>query len=547
MPSSVFGIMALGLGAVALVIIVTNILKGLIAGFKKSLKSLAVLVLTIIVASIVNAIICNPESGVLLNTGMDLVGDMMGGDLGEIFGVEELAQTFKYYVAMMIGPITFLMCFIVLWVFFSIVAAIVFRCVPVLHGFMKDRPKPVIHRLGGMGVGLVSGYIIAVIMLMPIVGTLNLVTSLPYDTFESDDDARLEEETNVETGDSWYYEEDTAYGYYDEFGNYHEYSDEDNLYIEKEEEDIDLAEAMEEANESLQIFVKAGCGPLYNAYSSAKFEGERVYLKDDIHTLMELVSIISDAESSMDSDVLDHSHTDMLHDVVGCLDESPLLKNTVAGIFSAASESWTKGEEFMGMEKMDAGDLMNPVVDELLAALSDTNYNTIVEDLDTMIEVFETMIDSGILEEMEYAEMLKMMGAEDGVLDQMSKVLNKNKRMTGVADQVSQLSVRALASHLEAGEEYDVLMSDIASTLNANSDLSKKEKREVIKEDLSVAFKNYGVEVEGTALDDVVEGFIDEFDGKDNVSEDEVSAYFAQHIIEESADEDFEFDDEFNY
>ena len=118
-----------------------------------------------------------------------------------------------------------------------------------------------------------------------------------------------------------------------------------------------------------------------------------------------------------------------------------------------------------------------------------------------------------------------------------------------VAKEVSMLSVRALSSHLNMdSEEYNVLVSDIASSLNAHSSLSADEKRELVKADLSDAFVDYGVEVEGTALDNIVDDVIAEFDGRDDVSEDEVSKYLAQHVIEETAnDDEFEFDNEIDY
>jgi hypothetical protein len=558
--ASAFGIIGIALGGVALMIILINILKGLIAGFKKALKSLAVIVLAIIIAAIITAIVCNPNSGVIA-TGMDLIGDLLGEDVGELFAVEELEVTLKYYAAMMVGPFFFTAIFTVIWGILSIVAAIVFKVVPVLNGFIKDRPNPAVHRGGGAGIGLVCGYVVAVVLLMPMVGTFSFMTSMPYDIL-MEEDADYEQEwhpTREEAGgwqdydgsyrlNDWYDEEGNRHinSYIDQYGEFHEGIVEPNYdYMSKEDrerEKEDFIEQMEEANDTVNIFMNCGCGPLYNAFASAKFEGERVYLKDDVHTLMELISAISNVDTSEDGK-LSHAHTDMLRKVTEYVDRSALLRNTVAGIFSTASESWRNGENFMGISKIEGGELMNPVIDELLATLSTTTNETITGDLNAMIGSFEVMIDSGILEDMEYSKMLKELGKEEGVLDQMVVVLHENKRMDKVAVEVGQLSTRALASHLQSGE-YGALMSDIASTLNANSGLSAEEKRANVRNDMAAKFAQNGVEIEGKALDDVVDGFITEFDGQSNVTDAQVTEYFASHVIAENADD---IEGDFNY
>lgn len=555
--TSAFGIIGLGLGGFAILIIVFNILKGLIVGFKKVLKSLAVIVLALVIAAIATAILCNPDSG-LVSAGMDGIADMLGSDMGEIFAVEELEVTLKYYAAMMVGPFLFIIIFMIVWPILSIIVAILFKVIPPLHSFIKDKPSALLHRGGGAALGLVCGWLIAVILLMPLVGTLSFVTSMPYDMLMEDSyqpeyhPTREEAEMNKWQDaygnyhiSDWYDEEGNRHvdcGY-DQFGNYYEnyveYNYDHKSDEQLEEEKEEMMEMMEEANETIDLFMNCGCGPLYNAFASAKFEGERVYLKDDVHTLMELINTISNVETS-DDDKLSHSHTEMLRDVIGYVDRSALLRNTVAGIFATASESWQNGEEFLGIDKIEGGDLMGPVVDELLKTLSTTTSKTVTSDINAMIGSFEVMIDSGILEDMTYSTMLKELGKENGVLDQMVAVLNQNKRMNNVAAEVSQLSTRALASHLNS-QGYGTLMTDLAQSLNANSGMSGDEKREAIRNQMDAAFRKNQIDIQGKALDDVVDGFIAEFEGESYVTDTQITNYLASRVIVENADNNGDF------
>lgn len=509
-------LIAFAFGFVAVLIIVINVLKGLIRGLKKTIGSLIAVALAIIVSIILTVTLCNPSSA-LVTSLVSVLGDLIGGELGEIVAIEELSTTFSYYAAMLIGPFFFTVCYCLLAIIFSIVMAIVIKRIPILKNVNKESNK-VAHRLGGAGVGLVCGYIVAVIILMPAIGTLNLVTSLPFDELMSSEESEPEEDNIVD------YEMDED-DYYD--------GDE---YVDEEDDDADeeMIEFMEDTNEYLDIFMKAGCGPVYNSFASAKFDGERVYLKDDLGVIMELVQLISDTSDKLEGSKLGDDHIDLVKNVVEHVEASPLLKNTVAGVFSTACKRWNEGEEFMGIVKIDSGSLMNPVTDELIAVLATTTYDTVDEDLDVMVEVFEVLVHSGILEDMGYDEMLVLLGKEGGVLDQLEEVLHHNKRMDNLADEVSMISVRAMSSHLNVDtEEYNVLMNDISTSLNKYGYMETEEKRANIENDLNEAFDKYGVTVEGQAFDDIVDDIMAEFDGRTDITDEEISRYFQNHVIEE--------------
>ena len=507
-------IVALALGGVALLITIINVIKGLIRGFKKTLGSLVAVVLAIIVAAILTLTLCSPSSYIVTH-GVELVGDMIGGSIGEMMAIDSLETTVDYYVSMLLSPFFFTICYCVLAIIFSIVMAIVVKRIPILKNV-----KPVANRLGGAGIGLVCGYIVSVIILMPIIGTLDLVTSLPYD------DILIVEEDE-------YYDEDEYYEDDEYYDDYEDYEDED-----EDEDTEEFIDAMETADEYVDIFMNCGCGPLYNALSSARFEGEKVSIKDDISVIIEFVEILEDAGESIEDDELNHDHVDMLNDVVDHLDASPLLKNTIAGVFSASCEAWENGEEFLGLAKMDVGELMTPVSDELISVLAKSTHKTITKDLHTMVDVFEVLIDSGILEEMGYDDMLVMLGEEGGVLDQLVEVVHENKRMDSVADEIAMLSVRAMASHLDVDtEEYQVLMNDVAGTLNSYAYMSREVKYDYVKADLQDAFDEYGVTVEGAALEDIVNDILDEFEGRDDITDTDVANYFTHHAIEEYEEE----------
>lgn len=507
---------AIGLGAIAFLIIAINVLMGVLRGFKKTLGSLVAIVVSIIVCAIVTFAVCKPDSS-LVQSAFDFIGGLVGGSVEELLEIEELKVTVSYYIAMLVAPFFFTLCFIVLSTILTIVMAIVIKFIP----FIK-KPGLLVNRLVGAALGLVCGYLVAVIVVMPLVGTIDLVTSVADINLEQEEGAEADAQNNEPVA-----LEDAEADVQD--------PSEDTL--EKEE----LSDVIVAADKYIDVFMSVGCRPVYNVFASADYNGEKIYLHDDIEVIMEVVVLVSDMDDASESEKLDHSHIEMLNTIIDHLDHSPLLKGTISGIFSEACSSWIEGESFMGIEKIDAGELLGPVVDDLFEILSTTTPETVTADLHTMADIFDILIESGLLEDMTYEHMLKEMGKENGILVQLVTAINKNERMQPLAKEISMLSVRALATHLDlpegVTEEYNVLMSDIASSLTANSNLTTEEKRDIVKEDLNKAFENYGVEIENEALDNVVDNMIEHFDGQESVSDDEIKAYFTQYVISEAGDE----------
>lgn len=451
------------LGGIVLLITLINVVKALIRGFKKSLGSLVAIVLSAIVSAIVTLIACNPSSGLVALAEEAVIAHIPAEGMGEIFAIEELGVTLAYYISMLIGPFFFLACYIVLSLIFSIVMAIVVKFIPLFN-----KPNKVLHRLGGAGVGLVCGLLVCLLTLSPLVGTLGVVNGVMVFTGETDDLGEMD----------------------------------------------------------LTVFEKTGFLLAYDAFASASFEGERVYLRSEMNALMGIVDVLG----SMGGDIgsMGEEQISSLRTFVSTLDSSALIKNTLAGVFSTAAEKWTEGESFLGISSFDAGELLTPVIDEMLHVFKTTDKDHIVGDLNTMVDIFDVVIKSGMANDTDYQTMLNKLG--DGVVADLLVAANKNYRMTTVADEITKLSVKALASTLGVpanhDERYNTLMDDVADILNDTYGMNTEERFVAVKDELDKDFDHYGVQIEGLALDHAVEGIINDLGSAPEVNGDDVKEFF---------------------
>ena len=514
-----FQYISLGLLAITALIVLINLLKGLIRGLKKTIGSLAAIILSAIVAFIVTVIICNPSSSVMQIL-LDFVTDLIGtGELAEIFGIAAIGVAISYYVSMLLSPFVFLVLYILISIVVSIVVGIVIKFVPPYdEKYLERRARkqakkiakeqgvdpseiqveipphkklhPAANRLGGLGVGIVCGLVVTMLVLMPVVGALSVV---------------------VEIGDSDAVELDGEFG-----------------------------QLVEDAkNDKVMSIYSASCGWIFDSLASANFEGEKVYLKKDIGVILAVLGNIGALAG--ETSEFGEEQIDALNNVVDSLDESPLLKNTLSGILSELACKWGAGESFLGVERIDAGELLNPLLDTILGVIATSTKDNIVEDMRTLTEMLEVFVKHDMLSSPDdYQAMLTTLGKE-GVITELIVVANKNERMSVLSDQVTQLSIRALASTIgipkNANERYDFLMSEIATVLNESYYMSEEEKYAYTRENVSKALDKYGVEAEGMALDHITDSIIADLGDKSNVTGEDVSEFFTIYAVaNESSD-----------
>lgn len=472
--------------ALAVVIIAINIIKGLVKGLKKSVGAFVAIALSIVIAAILTAVICKPSSSFIASALDMLKGIMPDGTIQDLFSVEELGEAFSYYSSMLVAPFFFALSYILVSIIVSIIVSILVKIIPPFK-----KPGILLDRLDGSGVGLICGFIVTVIVLMPIVGTIDMVASL---------DSAGQSAESAETA-----------------------------------ENDDIKDLIHKANESkvIDVFMNMGCRPVYNAFASAKFDGEKIYLKDDLSAVLDMVDNI-DAMSGELSGYGD-AQIGALRNIVADLESSSLLENTVSGVFSTAAQKWLSGESFIGIEKFSAGEMLDPIVETMLEVIATSDKDTIGKDLETMTDVFAIMVKYDMFSHGDDYEAMLTQLSKEGVISELIIVVNNNPRMSPLADEITTLSIRALASTIgipeDAEERYNLLLSEVAEVVESTYGMSGDEREQNLSSDLKKAFDEYGVEVGGEALDNITASVITDLGHLSTVEISDVEEFFMIYAI----------------
>ncbi len=462
---------------VLLLFVLINLVKGLLRGTIRTVGTLVSIILSAVAAFVVTVVVCKPTSPILTKL-FELIEGILPAELLEIFADGSLGESLSYYLAMLAAPFFFLTAFSAITIVLSIIIRILLRI------FFGKKKKSALSRLGGALIGIVCGVLVTVIALMPVVGTLNIASAV--------------------------YELDAV-----------------------REELPEGEELLEDGK--VKIFLSV-CAPLYDELASAKFEGEKVYLKNDIATVFAVINGVSALEGEIAE--YGQKQIDALMGMVESLDDSPLLKNMLAEVLSTAASSWTEGKAFAGIEKPVASEMLAPIVDGMLKVLATSDKDNIGKDLETLASVFSIMIRSEMFKHSENFSAILTQLSETNAISELLEAINANERMTGLSDEITNLSIRALASSIgvpeNEQERYDLLMGEIASIVTSSYGMSAEERSAAIAPDLEREFEHYGVDIGGEALANVCAGLVADLGNKANVVSSDVKEFFAIYAIASS-------------
>ncbi len=477
--------------AITAIIVLANLFIGLARGFKRTIGSLAAIIISAVIAFILTTFLCSPQSA-LMTWAIDTVkGFLTQPEIQEILNIGEVEEAISYYAAMLAAPIFFALVFIVISTIVTVIAAIVIRFIPPFN--LK---KGLLHRLGGLGVGAVCGLLVSLMVLMPVSGLIGVA------------------------------------GQVGESG-----------IIESDNENDMLVQLLEEASADEIGAVYAICtGWLFDSLASAEYDGEKVYLKDEITVILSLVSNLNDM--SGETKEIGEEQVAALNSILDEVDRSPILNNTVAGLLSTMAAKWNAGEAFLGIESISAGELLDPIIDSMLEVMATSDKTTVVGDMRTLVNALEVMVDYDIISNAgDMNKMIEILSAEpehegdQTAIEALILVVNENPRMSKLPDEITRLSIRALSSSLgipENGDDrYNMLMDDFAIILNESKEAYDKV---LFVEERSISALNaFGVEISGDAAMNVARAMVEDLGDIDNVTSDAVKEFFMMYEVASNA------------
>lgn len=513
---------------------------------------------------IFSAIISVPIAKAIASAFSGQLCSMVLGNLGtnmEDFVSEAplAAESVSLLISLVFAPILFIFVFLIVRGLLALVAWIIEKAIPIFHS------KPIYNLAISLPVGAVTGFLFAMIVILPLCGTLALgtdaidagieMTQNEYEALEQElKDTKKEQKEYENSNKKPSHVYNDGYGYNDGFG----YNNDETVkeeYVDYDAEIDRIKESMEdteEAVEMLESFKTITDGPVTHVVNtlgaplfqwmtsgSVEYEGEKitVSLTEDVPAIADSVSVLSEAAqgvgdgdvTSQDKKALESALEDfMAFDIIACI---------MADSVEYVSELWLEGESFLGVGSPDMGEMLQPVYNTSLQVMADSDMESLRKDVLTIADVMTDLIAAGVTGGDDYEGMMASL-AENDLLDQLVTKLEKNNHMAPVALEIKNLSVRLVAASmgdlLKNTDQYDPLMDDVANEMTKALQMSGEARKMYIEQQIGNAFAENDIQVPDTIAVEMSERAIEDL-GKDGVIEEqELKDYYINYMENEA-------------
>ena len=390
------------LTSIFFVFLIIGLICGWCRGYAKSLLRLgivlAVAVLTFfVVPSITKAILSINISNyniVIGSAAPTTIEELIVASLEQIPYVSDLiaaSPSFEALILVVPQAIVNVAGFIVFFYLFKLVSLIVywiFAAIAFPKKKNKTEPAPNKHRFIGAMIGAVQGVIVAIVMLLPIYGSINAAAPIIKDSEISSANVQIVQNYAYAEGETSADEEDSV-----------------------QTDDEKLKAAYATAGEYVDAINNAPLTKIFNFLGVGKladvtFEKLTTVKKDETtFNLKEEVTILAKSYKEIKFlmneklDLTNPEHARKLESAINNALESKNVSSIISEMVVAAAEEWTNPEDptFIGIKKPDFQDAdLNEALDKVLIQLKDPNGD-VKKDISAIMRTYVILAESGVL------------------------------------------------------------------------------------------------------------------------------------------------------
>lgn len=541
MSLSLFTIISIALLVYVGLFVLINALKARKREWYESLIRTAVIIVSAVIACLVTV----PLSGLLGGLLMDTINSMLGDLAGMSTTVPLLEAGIVGIANAAAAPFIFVPVFYIVRIFVSLIAKIPSRILKTVLG--KKLHIPFL----GILIGAVNGALTATLIILPICGYItladNVITAATTDvTIEASAEtgAQAGDVTKAESGvvalsatSSNKVSVGTSAG---NAGNTLTNGGSSN--DSSSSEDDSLVGFIHTLASDHVIKASATIWkPAFRALTTISIEAEgypsfSFVLEDELCSLARVTRYVTTFMEDMDSSEISDDSINNVRTLSSLLLDSEWILNIAADLISGMGSEWAKGNSFAGMDAPEPPELFKPTFDVMMELFSTVTVENLEADMNTFLDVVYYINKADLLEGAGDADsMMKRLG-EGNILSNIITTIEGNKHLEPLADEISNLGMRVVASsigkiEIGADADYDIFLDDVASTLNDSLDMSEAERDEYVQGAIQTAFVDYGVDVPEDVAVTFSHKLIKDLGSDGEITENELNDYLDSYVV----------------
>lgn len=276
-----------------------------------------------------------------------------------------------------------------------------------------------------------------------------------------------------------------------------------------------------------KTFGTVGGKAVYNGLTTTNIDGKhKMTLSDEIH----LITTAGDAVmATINNDVPRDEAAASVREVEVAFNDSDLLPVVLPELLAAANESWEKGEDFHGIEKITASGRAQPVVDHLVEILVTSDYDSLKSDTETVIEILAILVEHDAINTA--INDPSSIPAQEEMTAPVFYELLKNERFSPMVGTLAEFGIQYIGDQFQLHAHRDALYSEFITEATEKTaavlTLDEGYRPEQMEQTYINLFDDYGLDVSEDSAKQTAALALEEFsDGA--VTEESMKAFLAK-------------------
>lgn len=290
---------------------------------------------------------------------------------------------------------------------------------------------------------------------------------------------------------------------------------------------------------SVKILEAMGGGLIFDAAASTHLNGRRVYLRGEVEACADVVGdlygVMVAVSRPGQGETVDRATVERLGEN---LERSEAAKLLAADLLNLAAGAWLDGKTFMKLACPNGGELFNPLLRGALAVCAAATPDCVARDITTLLKIYLIAAENGLLSNPDYGALAGDLG-EQGVLGQIYDELRRNPCMAHLADELTNIALKIMASSIDwskmDGEVVEGLMGDLSDAINnvGSMDTDRNGRVDAMKEYATHYAAQYGMELPDAFAEMAAIAIVDRFSGQGHVTPDEMAALLGAYVAKD--------------
>ena len=457
-------------------------------GFFKSAVKLGITVLCLVLAAVISMVLSSVVTD--LTTGLlDSVLERSGDLKNTVYDLFEASPTLEALItalpAVVVCPLLFVLIFFILKLILDVIFKIVSACV------IKKRELVVFN--GSKYVPIAFGVLITFICFFVMTLPLNGVITIATDIYEASADYIIEDGPTKDFVDG-------------------------------------VVDGLDK-NPVKTVTYALGQEALLNELTSFEHDGVSYSLGEELTNLTKTATtVIQLAES--DINCWGENEAAIFEELAVNVCSSELFTSVSAELLKGASDKWSEGEPFAGID-LPESEMLEPLMDTVLNSFGSATPQTVKEDIETLGKTASIFVRNGatsLLTSGSDTQQILETVSTPGMLSEVFGVLYENERLAPIVPELTEFGMKTAADALgvpDKKEQKENLYIEIATKLNkASSIVDDDQRANAYIKAVKDVFKKNGINADVEAQQVLAADLSAAFNGRNDVSADDVKNYF---------------------